>query len=315
MKYYIGVTDIGWYNFLAERRNEDINFWQPGGKVNFRVLQPGEPFLFKLKSPVNAIAGIGFFSSHAILPINVAWNIFKERNGVISQRQFLQKILYYRAAANPLHVNPNIGCIVLTDPIFFARKDWIPAPSDWNRNIVQGKSYSTATLIGAHLWSRVERLLEKYHLFDREENHKSQLILTNPDTKFTKKYLTKVRLGQGAFRVQLTDAYTRRCSVTGERTLPALEAAHIKPYAESGPYYLSNGILLRADVHKLYDSGYVTFTTDYKIEVSKKIKEEFENGRTYYAFHGRPLLVLPEAISDRPSPEYIEWHNNNIYHG
>jgi putative restriction endonuclease len=288
MKLYLGVTDLGWYRFLAKRENEDINFWQPGGNANFRVISPGAPFLFKLKSPINAIAGVGFFSSHAILPINVAWSIFQERNGVASLKAFLQKILDYRSASNPVHANPNVGCIILTDPIFFQQEDWIPAPADWNRSIVQGKSYTTDTVIGARLWENVEAILHKYSFFAREESSKSQLILSSTDKNYSRKYLTKVRLGQNAFRVQLTDAYKRRCSVSGERTLPALEAAHIKPYAESGPYYLSNGIMLRADIHKLYDAGYLTFTKDYRIEISSRIKEEFENGRAYYNYHGSP---------------------------
>ena len=315
MKFYLGVTDLDWFRFLSKRDNEDINFWQPGGKANFRVISPGAPFLFKLKSPINAIAGVGFFSSHSILPINVAWDIFQERNGVATYKSFLEKILNYRSGSNPFHANPNIGCIILTDPIFFQKEDWIKAPSDWNRSIVQGKSYSTDTVTGAQLWDNVEMLLNKYSFFAREESSKSQLILSNSDETYSRKYLTKVRLGQNAFRVQLTDAYTRRCSVSGERTLPALEAAHIKPFAKSGPYFLSNGILLRADIHKLYDTGYMTLTKDLRVEVSSRIKEEFENGRAYYEFHGKPLLILPQNPADHPSPEYIEWHNNNMYNG
>ena len=83
-------------------------------------------------------------------------------------------------------------------------------------------------------------------------------------------------MGQGAFRVLVTDAYTRRCSVTGERTLPVLEAAHIKPFAVAGPHIISNGLLFRSDVHKLFDTGYLTITSDHKTEVSRRIKEEFE---------------------------------------
>ncbi len=315
MKFYLGVTDLDWFRFLSKRDNEDINFWQPGGKANFRVISPGAPFLFKLKSPINAIAGVGFFSSHSILPINVAWDIFQERNGVATYKSFLKKILNYRSGSNPLHANPNIGCIILTDPIFFQKEDWIEVSADWNKSIVQGKSYSTDTVTGAQLWDNVEKLLYKYRFFAREESSKSQLILSNSDEIYSRKYLTKVRLGQSAFRVQLTDAYTRRCSVSGERTLPALEAAHIKPFAKSGPYFLSNGILLRADIHKLYDTGYMTLTKDLRVEVSSRIKEEFENGRAYYEYHGKPLLILPQNPSDRPSSEYIEWHNNNIYNG
>jgi putative restriction endonuclease len=315
MRYFIGVTDWDWFNFLSKKDNEDINFWQPGGNSHFRVLKPGAPFLFKLKSPYNAIAGIGFFSSHSILPLDVAWNIFEERNGVESLFKFKNKIINYRNSKNPFSSNQNIGCIILTDPIFFDRADWIPVPNDWNRSIVQGKSYDNNTEIGNNLWSKIELLLHQYKLFDRKESTESQLILEEPEAAYTKKYLTKVRLGQGAFRVQLTDAYFRRCSITGEKTLPVLESAHIKPFSESGPNHLSNGILLRADLHKLYDSGYITFTKDYRVEVSNKIKEEYENGKEYYKHHGNELIILPDRYIDRPNIDYIEWHNSNVYNG
>ena len=58
----------------------------------------------------------------------------------------------------------------------------------------------------------------------------------------------------------VTDAYQRKCAVTGERTLPALEAAHIKPFAEGGSHNPQNGLLLRRDIHALFDGGYVTVT-------------------------------------------------------
>src|SRR6185436_5545764 len=101
------------------------------------------------------------------------------------------------------------------------------------------------------------------------------------------------RLGQGAFRVEVTDAYTRRCAITGEKTLPALEAGHIRPFAKSGPHEIRNGLLLRSDLHNLFDLGYLTVTHDYRVEVSRRIREEFENGRHYYALHGQSLAVLP----------------------
>ncbi|HNW88518.1 MAG TPA: HNH endonuclease [Bacteroidales bacterium] len=315
MRFYLGVTDFDWYNFLSKRDNEDINFWQPGGNSTFKVLSPGAPFLFKLKSPYNAVAGVGFFSSHSILPLDVAWDIFEKRNGLDSLVQFKRKIIGYRSGDNLFSANPNIGCIVLTDPIFFKPEDWITVPEDWSRSIVQGKSYDDSSEIGRRLWAKVELVLQSNRLFERIDNNKSQLILEEPESEYTRKYLTKVRLGQGAFRVQLTDAYSRKCSITGEKTLPVLEAAHIKPFADSGPNHIATGILLRADLHKLYDGGYITSTKDLKVEVSKKIKEEFQNGREYYQFHGKPLQILPDRYIDRPNEKYIEWHNNNVYNG
>jgi putative restriction endonuclease len=97
--------------------------------------------------------------------------------------------------------------------------------------------------------------------------------------------------------------------------LPVLEAAHIKPYAVSGPSYISNGLLLRSDLHKLFDSGYITITTGYKVEVSSKIKLEFENGKEYYRHQGQNLVALPEKRENMPNPDYIDWHNSNIFKG
>jgi putative restriction endonuclease len=83
MRFYLGVTDNGWYSFLAGENREDVNFWQPGGNAGFKAIPQGAPFLFKLKSPINAIGGIGFFSSHTFLPISVAWEVFGRGNGCI----------------------------------------------------------------------------------------------------------------------------------------------------------------------------------------------------------------------------------------
>ena len=315
MKYYLGVTDNQWYSFLAQRENEDINFWQPSGKFNFKVITPGAPFLFKLKSPLNAIGGLAFFSSHAILPLDVAWDIFRQRNGIDSYAKFKETIKNYRNSKNSFEQNPNVGCIVLTDPIFFDRADWIATPGNWGKSIVQGKSYSTDDALGARLWQQVELLLAKYQLFERSDAHKNRFVVEEPQAQYGKEILTKVRLGQGAFRVRLTEAYSRRCAFSGEKTLPALEAAHIKPYAESGPHQVSNGLLLRADLHKLFDTGYLTITAQHKIEVSSKIKEEFQNGAAYYKLHGKGLFLLPDKVVEQPNQCYIDWHHEKVYKG
>ena len=124
--------------------------------------------------------------------------------------------------------------------------------------------------------------------------------------RYGKPILVQPRLGQGAFRLLVTDAYQRRCAVTGERTLPVLDAAHIRPYAELGPHRLENGILLRKDLHALFDAGYVTVTPSLELRVSRRIREEFENGRDYYALE-RSSVRLPLPPPPPPSAEYLEW--------
>jgi putative restriction endonuclease len=314
MKFYLGVTDNNWYKYLSQINPEDINFWQPSGSVNFKAIPSGAPFLFKLKSPLNAIGGIGFFSSHTFLPMSIAWDTFKNRNGCETYDEFRKMIINYRK--DKFNVNPMIGCIVLTNPLFFRREDWIEVPEDWGKSIVQGKSYNTIDEIGRRLWAKIELQINKYLVTRSIDEGKSQLILEESSSPaYGNSILTKVRLGQGAFRVLVTDAYSRRCSITGEKTLPVLEAAHIKPYAESGPHFISNGLLLRSDMHKLFDGGYLTISNDLKIEVSSRIKEEFQNGKEYYQYHGKDLLFLPQRNIDKPNVKFIDWHNSNIYRG
>lgn len=312
MKFYLGVTDNSWFNYLRNINPEDVNFWQPGGNVVFKSLPQGAPFLFKLKSPLNVIAGVGFFSSHTFLPVSVAWETFGNRNGCESFVDFKRKILNYRTDKSEL--NPQIGCIVLTNPVFFKEQDWIKSPENWSKSIVQGKGYSTEDEIGERLWNQVELLLQKY-LINEEQPISDSFIANEPFPGYRNAILSKVRIGQGAFRVLITDAYSRKCSVTGEKTLPVLESAHIQSFAHQGPHAVSNGILLRSDIHKLFDSGYLTITTDFKIEVSNRIKEEFLNGKEYYQYHGKALGTLPVIETQRPNKQYIEWHNSNIYNG
>jgi putative restriction endonuclease len=122
------------------------------------------------------------------------------------------------------------------------------------------------------------------------------------------------RLGQGAFRVLITDVYGRRCAVTGEKALPVLQAAHIRPVTSEGPHRVDNGILLRSDIHTLFDQGYVTVTPEHKFLVSRRLKEDFDNGEPYYPLSGQRTW-LPGRYEDQPSREFLEWHGDARYLG
>jgi predicted restriction endonuclease len=122
------------------------------------------------------------------------------------------------------------------------------------------------------------------------------------------------RLGQGAFRIGVTEVYDRRCAVTGERTLPILDAAHIRPYGQGGDHDITNGLLLRTDIHRLFDLGYVTVSQDGKFEVGRRLKDDFENGKHYYVMQGKQLS-WPHDLEQRPRREFIEWHQSNCFLG
>jgi putative restriction endonuclease len=303
MRFFVAVTDNGWYRFLAEQRPNEVNFWRPSGG-GFRAIEEGAPFLFKLHSPENYIAGGGFFVRYSVLPLSLAWEAFGAKNGAPSYGDLREQIARYRRRGAAMELDPQIGCIILAQPFFLEREDWIPVPPDWSRNIVVGKTYETES-DGAELWLKVQERLSGAAL----------PLGLREGPRYGAEYLVAPRLGQGTFRVLVTDAYQRRCAITAERTLPALEAAHIKPYGESGPHRVENGLLLRADLHRLLDSGHITVTGALRVEVSRRIKEDFENGRDYYALHGRQLQVLPKRPVERPSREFLEWHNQHCYLG
>jgi putative restriction endonuclease len=137
---------------------------------------------------------------------------------------------------------------------------------------------------------------------------------SDPIPRYGEPILVTPRLGQGAFRVLVTDVYHRRCAITGEKTLPALDAAHIRPYADGGEHAARNGLLLRRDVHSLFDAGYVTVTPELHFEVSGRIREEFENGRHYYALHGHKI-ERPDQEKFWPDKAALTWHNENRFRG
>ena len=301
----VAVTDSDWFEMLRRRPDlSEVNFWSPSGS-SFKALQPGELFLFKLHAPRNVIVGGGVFAYANQLPCSLAWSAFGDANGATSLQEMRARIAKYRKAdpADRLSDFP-VGCRILTQPFFLPEQDWIPVPEGWARNIVSFKTYNTDESDGARLWEQMSRRLIRG----------SGLGVDEQAARYGEPTLIQPRLGQGAFRVVVTDVYYRRCAVTQERTLPALEAAHIRPYADGGAHLASNGLLLRRDLHSLFDGGYVTVTPEYRFEVSRKIKEEFDNGRHYYALHGQSI-ELPKRVSDRPDRAALRWHNEQCYKG
>lgn len=300
---YVGITDDDWFHFLASRPDlDEVNFWQPGGQTNFRALSPGELFLFKLHSPLNFIVGGGVFARAELLPTSLAWESFGPSNGASSLEEMRRRIAAYRHEPFDARRDFVIGCRILTQPFFLPETDWIPVPASWSRHIQQGRTYDAASGEGLHLWEAIVERQTRQPVPKLNVPRHGRPVLIHP------------RLGQGAFRIGVTSAYQRRCAITGEKTLPILDAAHIRPYAEGGEHDVSNGFLFRTDVHRLFDLGYVTVTSDYRFEVGKRLKEDFENGKHYYEMDGH-RIALPAQRSDYPDREAIEWHQAHRFLG
>jgi putative restriction endonuclease len=122
----------------------EVNFWQPSGGREFRVLAPGEPFFFKTHAPHNQVVGGGFFSHSARLRVSEAWELFGEANGADSMAQMRARIGHYRRMPIGPGKDPVIGCLFVRDVRLFAGGATTAPPPGFARNIVQGKSYDLA---------------------------------------------------------------------------------------------------------------------------------------------------------------------------
>lgn len=309
---WIAVTDLSWFDFLSERcdengRLDEVNFWNPSGH-KMRNLTPGDPVFFRLKSPRNAIAGYGFFAHFSKVKADAAWEFFGKKNGAVRLLDFMGLLTSLRrgqTSSQPTSY-PLIGCTILRDAVFWPRAEWIPwgERMGWASSIVKGKTERDAgrasilrqTLVGYP----PDDLVMDFNLLDLDER---KTVLT-PSTQ---------RIGQGVFRTRILDAYGKRCAITGERTQPVLEAAHIQPYIGPRSNHIQNGLLLTQEFHTLFDRGYVTVTPSLEVRVSQRLREEWENGKRYYAYDGLGLASLPTEAGSKPSGDALEWHNEKVF--
>lgn len=313
---WIAVTDQAWFNFLAIRAGgaplDEVNFWSPTSTKPMKALRPGEPVFFRLKAPANAIGGYGFFAHFSVLGLREAWAVFAEKNGDPDQLRFLERIGGYRhiELSDPRSVQAPLGCTLLRNTVFWERKRWIPwgEAKGWARNIVRGKSESdparASQLLAEIQYDNLKEPEDFAPSFEPLEVDERELLLAQ----------SRVRVGQGAFRSRLLDAYGRRCAITGERTEPVLDAAHVQPYLGPRSNHVQNGLLLAKEFHTLFDLGYLTVTPDFTVRVSETLHAEWSNGKRYYQFQGARLRV-PEDRGMQPSLDALDWHARKIYRG
>lgn len=303
---YVAPTDQRWFDYLADKAEHDeINFWTPSGR-GFGALTPGEPFFFKLKAPRNVIGGFGIFMRFEKLPTWLAWESFGTGNGAADQASLLARVRANHSAPESVLSTSSLGCRLLADPVFLPEYAWVAVPSDWHGSIMSGKRYEIDHGEGARIWreclERAGDLRERPQWVDAAADQ----------ARYGKPTLVRPRLGQGGFRLAVFDAYDRACCITGEHSLPVLEAAHIRPYADGGEHAVPNGLPLRRDIHRLFDLGYVTVRPDFQFLVSERLRVEYHNGRTYYELHKKRVRV-PSEVDLRPSPEQLTWHNEHRY--
>jgi hypothetical protein len=111
------------------------------------------------------------------------------------------------------------------------------------------------------------------------------------------------RRGQSEFREALLCTYNSTCCFSGCTVEQVLDAAHIVPYQGSATNHVRNGLLLRTDLHTLFDLGLITVdAATLTILVDPSLA-----GTTYAEFDGRPIRA-PRDPKDRPAEQFLKYH-------
>ena len=312
---FVANTDWSWFEFLRARatggRVDEVNFWSPNATRPMKNFGLAEPVFFRLKKPRYAIAGYGFFAAAHTLDLDTAWEVFGWKNGDPDRERFLTRIGSYRGLdlLDPRTERAPLGNMVLRDAVFWPENRWIPWGKEvgWPPNVVQGR---------AEREPANARVLRDAMVADQRgvpEDFAPSFLPFAVDERRLVLAETALREGQGAFRLRLLTSYNGQCAITGEHTEPVLDAAHIQPYRGPRSNHVQNGLLLTKEFHALFDRGYVTVTPEHIIQVSPRLKKDWQNGKRYYPYDGEPLKAVPMRVGEQPSAEALAWHNERVF--
>lgn len=196
--------------------------------------------------------------------------------------------------------------------------DSVNAPSTWNR--IGPRLSSNPPLQGPRRWTSPEDETVLASFFDTAlEDFLGRVLASEPEQdtpapsvgvisederKFVDR-LQAVREGQAQFRSRLIAAYGA-CAVTGTQTEHVLEGAHILPYSGPQSNHIRNGLLLRRDIHRLFDAHLLTISETGRVQVAESITDE-----EYRDLDGEEAR-LPAEESLRPSQEYLATHRSKF---
>jgi integrase len=109
------------------------------------------------------------------------------------------------------------------------------------------------------------------------------------------------------FKKMILEAYEGTCAVTGETTEAVLEACHIQNFINEESDNYQNGLLLRVDIHRLFDKGLIQLNEDYTLSVSSRVVSD------YYQLYNGTKLILPKNKNWLPSKKVLRYRNENYF--
>lgn len=296
--FAIAPTDLEWFDRLRTGPTPElINFWTPT-PWNVRRLTANDRFYFLLKRPIRKVGGYGLFDRYIELSAADAWEEFGIGNGVDSRDSLTAKLRAFatRRSITTTVPNPQIGCILLREPVFLNDGEFV-SPNDvghpFPNEVVRLKYFTGTDRLGAALGTPLSA------------STPFVLVTGSGDRRLVSR---KDRKGQAEFRKMILRNYAHRCCITGSKITELLEAAHIQPYINKRSDHPQNGICMRVDLHRLFDSGLITIDTSLRLRVSPKL------AATDYHKLDKHYVTLPTSPETRPSNQALDYHRHKVFH-
>lgn len=165
-----------------------------------------------------------------------------------------------------------------------------------------GESWLAAQVSGTNAVSTAARLwADRFEALLPEQAAGESLA--EQDLRARTEAIIVLRRGQSQFRSRLLTAYAGRCAVTGTSIEGVLEAAHISPYKGEYTNVVSNGLILRSDIHTLFDLHLLTVVPDLTVRVAPEASNE-----PYSTYDGAQIMC-PKRSADRPGLDVLSRHN------
>lgn len=295
--FAISPTDKNWFDFLKSAElNSYVNFWTPT-PWNIKKLKKGNRLYFMLKSPIRKIGGFGEFVEYKNMMTADAWKEFGYRNGRTSRIEFIDSIQNYidknsdKFGGKAINAATyEIGCIVLNNCEFWDEPQFLK-PENFNVDFAT----QVVTI----------KYFDEFDPFTKVIDEDDDFKIVS-ETRNDKLGLIKIRDGQSKFKGKILRAYNNKCCVTGETIPELLEAAHIQEYRNKESNHVQNGLLLRVDIHRLYDNRLIFIDKNYVVHISNLI-----TSTEYRQYNGR-VINLPSALSDYPSKGALEMRKDEF---
>lgn len=315
MSGYIINTDPHWFAYIFSRGIRNPVFWRKKAEnPNHAAVVPGNQIFFRVtKTNPPVIRGSGVISAVGLYTLTEAFGAFDQRLGYPSMSEMISASATWTSGVR-LQPDTRMFCIQVSD--FQILQD-IRTDTELARlgitfvhqNVVTGKELDEAQTSALLNLARDRANRSVNSLVSLISNNAAAEAVDefNPqnvrDAREKIARLVAKRQGQPEFRRKLLKAYGSKCAMSGCDAPAALEAAHIIPYLGPQTNHISNGLLLRADLHTLFDLGLLAIDSDTMTVVvhPSLLRTEYER------LAGRPVS-LPTKRENRPNREALDIH-------